>query len=214
MSEPLDVTATRTAYDTVAVDYAELLRDDLDRNEFDRAMLGVFAERVLATGSAPVADLGCGPGRITGHLAALGLDVFGVDLSPGMIEVARQQHPGIRFEVGAMAELDLPDASLGGALAWYSIIHTPAERQPVLFAEFARVLRPGGWLLLAFQVGDGVVRLRRAYGHELDLETRRQRPERIRELLEGAGFREQARLVREPEGPEKVQQAYVLAARS
>ncbi|WP_431198133.1 class I SAM-dependent methyltransferase [Leifsonia xyli] len=153
MTDPDDVTETRTAYDIVAEDYAELLRDDLARSEYDRAMLGVFAERVAGSGGGLVGDLGCGPGRIAGYLARLGLDIVGIDLSPRMVEVARRDHPELRFEVGSMAALPFPDGALAGALAWYSIIHTPEERQDALFAEFARVTRPGGALLLAFQAG-------------------------------------------------------------
>jgi hypothetical protein len=99
-------------------------------------------------------------------------------------------------------------------VAWYSIIHTPPERQAGIFAEFARVVRPGGWLLLAFQVGEEVVHLQHAYGHDIDLHTRRQSPERIRELLEDAGFAEFARLVRQPVAPEKSAQGYMLASLS
>lgn len=214
MSETSDAVATRVAYDTVARDYAELLRDDLRANPFDRAVLGVFAEQVAALGGGPVADLGCGPGRIAGHLAGLGLYVSGLDLSPGMVEVARRDHPGVAFSVGSM--LDLPHATdaLAGALAWYSIIHIPKPEQGRLFAEFARVVRPGGLLLLAFQVSESgdeeVVHLTRAYGHELDLRTRRQSPERVRERLREAGFAPVAELVREPVAPEKTRQAYLL----
>jgi SAM-dependent methyltransferase len=214
VSEPADIEATRSAYDKVAADYEVLLRDELAEKPVDRAMLGMFAEQVAAADSGPVADLGCGPGRVTAHLATLGLDAFGVDLSPGMVAVARQAHPGLRFEVGTMAALDIPDASLAGAVAWYSIIHTPPERQAGIFAEFARVVRPGGWLLLAFQVGEEVVHLQHAYGHDIDLHTRRQSPERIRELLADAGFAEFARLVRQPVAPEKSAQGYMLASLS
>ncbi|MFE9404030.1 class I SAM-dependent methyltransferase [Streptomyces sp. NPDC006530] len=49
--------------------------------------------------------MGCGTGRITAHLRELGLDVFGIDLSPGMVEVARRDHPGLRFDVGSMTDL-------------------------------------------------------------------------------------------------------------
>jgi len=211
MSEPVDVTETRAAYDTVAADYAALLADELASKPIDRAMLGTFAELVTANGGGPVADLGCGPGRVTEYLAGLGMNAFGVDLSPGMIEVARSRYPGHRFEVGSMDALDIDAASLAGAVAWYSIIHTPDDRQPALFGEFARVIRPGGWLLLAFQVGDDVVHLERAYGHDLSLDTRRQQPERIASLLDAAGFDEFVRTVRAPEGSEKSPQAYVLA---
>lgn len=85
---------TRESYDTVAADYAALLKDELANSPFERAMLGVFAERVLAAGGGRVADLGCGPGRVTGHLASLGLDICGVDLSPEMIAVARWRTRG------------------------------------------------------------------------------------------------------------------------
>jgi SAM-dependent methyltransferase len=213
VTEHPDVTQTRLAYDTVAEDYAELLRDQLAESEFDRAMLGVFAEHVARAGGGLVGDLGCGPGRIAGHLAGLGLDMIGVDLSPRMVEVARREHPGIRFEVGSMARLPFPDAALAGALAWYSIIHTPDERQQELYAEFARVVRPGGPLLLAFQLGEEVVHLTHAYGHDLDLDTRRQDPARVRRRLEEAGFEVVAELVREPVAPEKSRQGHLLARR-
>jgi len=213
VTEPDDVTETRTAYDIVAEDYAELLRDDLARSEYDRAMLGVFAERVAGSGGGLVGDLGCGPGRIAGYLARLGLDIVGIDLSPRMVEVARRDHPELRFEVGSMAALPFPDGALAGALAWYSIIHTPEERQDALFAEFARVTRPGGALLLAFQAGEDVVHLTHAYGHDIDLRTRRQDPERVRQRLADAGFAEAAELITQPVPPQKSPQAYILAIR-
>ena len=216
MTEHADVRATRAAYDTVAVDYEALLRDELAAKPYDRGMLQVFAELVQASGDGDgeVADLGCGSGRVTAHLASLGLDAFGVDLSPGMVEVARTRHPGLLFEEGSMLALDLPDASLAGVVAWYSIIHTPAERRPALFAEFARVLRPGGWLLLAFQVGDEVVPVRHAYGHDVQLDAIRLPPDAVRAEFEAAGFSEHARLLREPGDREKTPQAYVIARRA
>lgn len=214
MAEHPDVVATRTAYDAVAVDYAAMLHDELAAKPFDRAMLAAFAEHVQAAGGGEVADLGCGPGRVTAELDRLGVDAFGIDLSPAMVDVARAGHPELLFEVGTMAALDLPDAELAGAVAWYSIIHTPPERQHLLFGEFARVVRPGGWLLLAFQVGDDVVNVRHAYGHDVELDAYRQAPDRIRDLLAAAGFTEHARLLREPVAPEKVPQAYVFARRA
>nr|WP_246405639.1 class I SAM-dependent methyltransferase [Modestobacter versicolor] len=182
----------------------------------DRALLGVFAEQVLAGAGGPVGDLGCGPGRLTTHLAGLGLDAFGVDLSPGMVEVARQRHPRLRFQVGSLTALDLPDAGLAGALAWYSLIHTPPEHQPAVIAELARVLRPGAPLLTAFQAGDDVpVHHRQGYGHEISLRTWRLDPDRVERQLARAGFGVQVRVLREPDGSpyEKSRQAYLLAVR-
>jgi SAM-dependent methyltransferase len=211
MTEPSYQQATRVAYDTVAVDYAELLRTELERKPLDRAMLGTFAELVQASGGGPVADLGCGPGRVTAYLHSLGLSAFGIDLSPGMVAVARQAHPDLRFEEGSMTDLDLADGLLGGVVAWYSIIHTPPERLPVIFAEFHRVLATGGHLLLAFQAGDERVHLEKAYGHDLSLDAYRLSPDHIADLLSQAGLVVDARLLREPAGPhEKVRQAYIL----
>jgi SAM-dependent methyltransferase len=212
VTEPPDLLETRVAYDTVAADYADLLRDELARSPMDRAMLGVFAEQVLAGGGGPVADLGCGPGRITTHLHALGLDAFGIDLSPAMVGVARRAYPHLRFDVGSISALELPDGGLGGALAWYSVIHTPPERLPGVFAEFARVLRPGAPLLMAFQAGDERVHVQQGYGHPISLHAWRRDPDRIGELLEDAGFTVTTRVLREPEPPkERARQAYLLA---
>jgi SAM-dependent methyltransferase len=144
------------AYDAVAVQYAEFVRDIWDGDALDRAAWTAFADSVRGRG--PVADLGCGPGHLTAHLRSLGLDVFGVDVSPAMIELARAALPGVRFDVGSMAALDLPDASLAGILSWYSMIHTPRSEVPGYFAEFTRTLAPGGHVLLGcFESGDGPV---------------------------------------------------------
>ncbi|MFC1433481.1 class I SAM-dependent methyltransferase [Streptacidiphilus sp. N1-3] len=203
--------STRTAYDLVAADYAKLLGDELDTKPFDRAMLALFAELVRTSDTGPVADLGCGPGRVTAHLHGLGLTAFGVDLSPEMVAVARRTHPGLRFEVGSMTALDLPDGALGGVVAWYSTVHTPSELLPLVFAEFHRVTAPGGRLLLAFKAGDERRHLTRAYGHELSLDVYWTPPDQVAELAAGAGFLVEARLIREPDQSERGPQGYFLA---
>ena len=211
MTESEDIRTTRAAYDTVAADYAETLRDDLAGNPFDRAVLDLFAELVDASEAVPVADVGCGPGRIAGYLAQRGLPVRGIDLSPGMVAVARRDHPQLRFDVGTMLALDIVDGALSGVVAWYSIIHTPPERLPAVFAEFRRVLAPGGCLALAFQVGSERVHGTRAYGHDVTFDAYRLPPDEIEGLLTAAGFELVARTVRQPFGSEKTPQAYLIA---
>ncbi len=97
--EPDFLRNTRASYDAVAVRYAEWLRDELAAKPLDRAILAAFAELVRAAGQGPVADIGCGAGRVTAHLNELGLPAFGIDLSPQMVTVARQTYPGLRFSV-------------------------------------------------------------------------------------------------------------------
>lgn len=212
MNECADLRATRESYDLVAVDYEKLVRDELAAIPMDRAVLAVFAELVQATGSGPVADVGCGPGRITAHLHSLGCDVFGVDLSARMIAVARGRHPELRFETGSMTALDLADGSLHGLAAWYSVIHTPPDLLPTVFAEFRRVLAPGGQLVLAFQVGDERVHLEQAYGHPVSIDAYRLVPDRIAELLTDAGLLVHTRIRREAAGRERSPQAYLMAS--
>ncbi|MGK4581563.1 class I SAM-dependent DNA methyltransferase [Kitasatospora sp. HPMI-4] len=210
MTEPSFPHTTQAAYDAIAAVYAERFRDELERQPLDRAMLSSFAEVMQAAGIGPVADLGCGPGRVTAYLDSLGLDVFGVDLSPSMVELARQEHPGLRFEVGSIAALGQADGALGGVLARYSIIHTPPERVPEVFAEFHRVLAPGGHLLLAVQVSDEPLIPVQEFDHKVSL-AYRWSPDRLAELLRAAGLVEVARLLREPNEGERFQQAYLLA---
>ncbi|GHE27923.1 class I SAM-dependent methyltransferase [Streptomyces vinaceus] len=211
-----DLNSVRAAYDAVAVDYARLLGTELARRPLDRAMLAAFAEYVRGDGSGAaraVADLGCGPGHVTAHLGGLGVRAFGVDLSPAMVAVARRTYPGLRFEVGSMAALDVADAVLGGVLAWYATAHTPPGELPALFAEFARVLAPGGHLLIAFEAGDERARLEHAYGRPVGLDVYRTPPELVAGLLAGAGLEEIARQVRRPEGDEGSPRAFLLARR-
>jgi len=69
-----------------------------------------------------------------------GTDVFGVDLSSGMIDVARRTHSHLRFEVGVMGNLRIQHGVLGCLLVWYSLIHTAPRRLTAVVSEFARVL--------------------------------------------------------------------------
>ncbi|MFE9404498.1 class I SAM-dependent DNA methyltransferase [Streptomyces sp. NPDC006530] len=186
---------TRSSYDTVAAGYAEQVRDLLDRTPYERSALALFAELVQAGGGGPVVDAGCGSGRITAHLRGLGVDAFGVDLSPMMVETARREHPDLRFEVGSMTELDLADASVAGLVAWYSLIHVPDREIGGVFAHFRRVVRPGGLVLLSFHAGDGSRLKTRGYGgHAMNVQVHRRQPADVAAWLEDAGFTVEARM--------------------
>lgn len=88
MTAPDHRRQTLTGYDIVAENYGTLIPDLSVETSLDIAMIDDFAERCLSAPTSPVADLGCGTGRVTAHLAARGVDVFGVDLSAGMVDVA------------------------------------------------------------------------------------------------------------------------------
>ncbi|GGP94233.1 class I SAM-dependent DNA methyltransferase [Streptomyces roseolilacinus] len=207
--------ATREAYDAAAPVYARQFRDSLDDRPLDRAMLGAFAEAVRAGGDGRVADLGCGPGHVTAHLEGLGLAAFGVDVSPAMVEEARRAHPGLRFEVGSMAALDLPDGALGGVLSRWSVIHVPPGELPAVLTEFHRVLAPGGHLLIGFSASDGPSRPTQVFDHAV-APAHRWWPDHLATLLRGSGLAEVARMVREPQPTDlrQFREVHLLARRA
>jgi SAM-dependent methyltransferase len=217
VAEPEHLRATRAGYDAIAVPYAELFAAELADAPLDRALLGAFAETVLRDhGTAGVLEVGSGPGAVAGHLHHLGLAVRGIDLSPAMVDLARRAHPAIAFEVGDMGRLDTADGELAGVVAWYSLIHVPAARRAGVVAEFHRVLRPGGHVLLAFQVGDDTLHLTEAFGRPIALDFHRLRPDAVVELLAGAGFVVTARLEKAPEpgtAASRVPQGFVIATK-
>ncbi len=217
---PQDATVVADAYDAIAADYADTFRGTEPEQTIELAMIDDFAatlrERAADGGVAPrVLDAGCGAGRMLPYLAARGCDVVGVDLSPGMLARARRDHPTYRTVLGSLTDLPLADGSVDGVFAWYSLIHVPDAALGGALAEAARVVRPGGSLLLACQVGRGTRDIGaslRARGHDVVLPRHHRLPDEVAAALADAGFVETARLVRAPRGAEADPQA-VLAAR-
>lgn len=186
----------RTSYDRVAADYTAHIADELAGKPLDRALLQAFVEAVGATG--PILEVGCGPGHVAAFLASLGATVEGIDLSSGMVAQARQRHPSIVFHQRDMRSLALPDATLGGIVAFYSIIHLdPAELAPT-FSEWWRVLGPSGLVLVAFHIGDTVVHLDSWWNQPVKLDFRFLRPDVVVEALQRAGFVVEATVLRAP----------------
>jgi SAM-dependent methyltransferase len=214
--EPAHVSATRRAYDRSAELYVGSVgtevRDGIEAT-IDRSLLRAFAETVASQGAGPVLDAGCGPGRVTRFLADHGLDPIGIDLSTEMVTQARRAHPDLRFEPGELADLPLDPASMLGVVAWYSIIHTPPDRIDAIAAEFARVIRPGGPVLLGFQAGSGE-RVGRTIpvGDGVEIVNYRHDPDHIAAELGDVGLVVEARCLRQPIGDhERTPQAFLWA---
>jgi ubiquinone/menaquinone biosynthesis C-methylase UbiE len=95
-------------------------------------------------------EIGCGAGRISVHMARYFETVHGVDISPGMIEYARQHTPSnVRLHVTNGQEIPLPDRSVDAAFSTHVLQHLSSEcTAAAYFKELGRVLRPGGTIML------------------------------------------------------------------
>lgn len=139
---------TQTAYRQWADGYDAQLRHE---QPFGSAMFGRserVIQEILAGRPAGVAlDAACGTGRVAGYLCELGHEVIGIDSSPEMLASARKQVPGADFREGVLESLPLPDDSVDVAVTTLALCHVP-DLVPVM-SEFARVLRPGGDLVIS-----------------------------------------------------------------
>jgi SAM-dependent methyltransferase len=197
---------TAASYDTVASSYAEFVSGALEKQPYMRAALNLFASQV----DGPAVDVGCGPGQFTAYLASLGVDASGIDLSPAMVELARGAHPELRFEVGSMTDLALPDASVAGVLAFWSLIHVPDDAVPVALGHFRRVLRPGGLLVIGYHVGAGTRLKTTGYGgHPMRVHVHLRQPWWLARRVRAAGFTVEAEWALDPEN--EVSQAILFA---
>ncbi|MFD9464552.1 class I SAM-dependent DNA methyltransferase [Streptomyces sp. NPDC060027] len=206
----MDSTSIRDSYDAVADAYAQGFTADLATKPLDRSMLTAFSEQIPKDG--PVADVGCGPAQVACFLDDLGVPVLGVDVSPGMVKVAQARRPGLDVRVGSMLDLPVGNEELAGVVAFYSLIHLRAEERSRVYAEFARVLRPGGLVLAAFHAGEEVRRRDSWFNRPVTLDFFALRPDEVAAGLIGAGFTVQATLMREPyPGEADTERAYLLA---
>jgi SAM-dependent methyltransferase len=204
----------RKDYDRLAEEYARQISNELQHKPLDRQLLSRFAAEVRGRGD--VCDMGCGPGHVARYLRDAGATVFGLDLSASMLDQARRLNPAILFREGNMMALDLPDETLAGIVAFYSIVNIPKEFLPLIFREMERVLRPGGQLFLAFHMGDGATGEDELWGHPISMDFFFFQPTEIQRHLAAAGFAVEEIIEREPylelEYPSR--RAYIFARKA
>jgi SAM-dependent methyltransferase len=205
---------TQSGYDTVAHDYAEKFKDEMDDKPFDRDGLGRLVLEVGDLG--PICDLGCGPGQIARYLHRLGAQALGVDLSPNMIAEATRLNPDIHFHQGNMLALPDADNSWGGIAAFYCIIHIPREQVADALREMKRVLKPGGVLLITFHIGAQIEHVDNWWEKPVNLDFAFYKPEEMEGWLKEAGLELEETIVREPNPEVEVatQRAYLFARKS
>jgi SAM-dependent methyltransferase len=203
---------TRATYDTVARRYADEVPGDLDNKPFDREFLDRFAELVKDQGH--VVDLGAGPGQVAQYLLERGVDISALDFSSAMVDEAKRLFPGLQAVVGDMLDLPYTNGSLAGVISFYSIIHFSDAQLEQALGEMARVVKTGGYVALAFHIGDETVRREQWWDMPVVLDARFLPVELVTRLLVKAGLEVKSVEEREPYAPEveyQSRRAYVVA---
>jgi SAM-dependent methyltransferase/ribosomal protein S18 acetylase RimI-like enzyme len=204
----------QSSYDRVADEYAVRFFNELEQKPLERELLDRFAAKVKGRG--PACDLGSGPGHVTRYLHERGLDIRGIDLSPGMVQTARRLNPGLKFEEGDMRSLKMADNALAGIVAFYSIIHLRRTDVVAVLEEMKRVLRPGGQLLLSFHIGNNVLHLDELLGVRVSLDFTFFQSDEMKHYLREAGLLVAEAVERAPypnvEYPSR--RAYIFAEKS
>lgn len=109
-------------------------------------------------------------GHISRYLKDRGADIFGIDLSEIMIEVANEKNHYISFMKGDMLNLGFEKESLGGAIFYYSIVHFTLEEVEKMFKGLWNVLEDNGVAFIAFHVGDQVLHLNSLFDEKVELD--------------------------------------------
>ncbi|UAL30410.1 class I SAM-dependent methyltransferase [Nocardioides rotundus] len=174
------IETVRDAYARRAGEYIARLGSIDATAPADQALIEAWGRGV----QGQVLDVGCGPGQWASFLHQAGVEVTGIDPVPEFIEDARARFPDVAFQAGWAEALDVADASVGGILAWYSLIHIDPARIGAAFGEFARALRPGGTLLVGFFAGEDLIE----FDHAVTA-AQFWPPDLLGAVMEGAGFR-------------------------
>jgi len=176
-----DREAVRDGYDTLAETYAE-------QRSGNETLDVALCEDLLADlpDDARLLDAGCGQG--TPILSRAGSAGVGLDFSDEQLRLAAENAPAAGLVMGDLAALPFDDAAFDAVTAYHSLIHVPLSDHQDVVDEFARVLRPGGRLL----VSEGTVEWEGTNPDWLDsgaaMEWHFAGPEATREQLRSAGF--------------------------
>ena len=132
-----------------------------------------------------------------------------------MVTQARLLNPELEIRQGDMLSLDIPDESVAGVVAFYSIIHIPRNDVVRALSELGRCLRPGGRLLMSFHIGDEAVHLKELWEHPVCMDFIFFRTDEMLGLLSEAGFDVEEALERDPYPDVEYQsrRAYISAIR-
>ncbi|MCK5298069.1 MAG: class I SAM-dependent methyltransferase [Candidatus Heimdallarchaeota archaeon] len=132
----------------IAKKYLETILKNLEEMSFLQEFISLIKEK------GKVLDIGCGVGLPYTKYLSDYFEVIGIDISEVQIDRAKKNVPKAQFYVKDMTELDFPEATFDGIIAYYSIIHVPREEQYKLFVNLYRMLKPNGFAMFSLHSTD------------------------------------------------------------
>ena len=202
----------RAFYEEAADGYNQMMDEEIKLPLYTEVLSGL-AGRIRSV-DGPVLDTSCGSGHMLEKLRdeyIHGRQLLGVDLSPKMVAIARAR----LGDAAAISEADmrnlshLPDHLCAALISFFSLHHIDAGDLACCFAEWHRVLVPGGQLIVATWEGEGAI----DYGNQADIFARRYTESELGEAVEGAGFQIDSRSVIPVEGFE-MDALYIAATKN
>lgn len=178
----VDRDVVRRSYDELGETYAS----SRSANGQDVARLEWLLDRLEA--GATVLDAGCGPGAPVLHRASEFGDAVGLDFSRGQLDLAGGNAPRAALLQGELTAMPVEESAVDAVTAFHSLIHVPLEAHQTVIDEFARVLRPGGWLLCSEGTTPWAGRNPDWLDSEVEMEWHIAGPEATRQQLDEAGF--------------------------
>ncbi|WP_336001693.1 class I SAM-dependent methyltransferase [Halorientalis halophila] len=177
----MDRRQVRESWEALSKRYAQTRPTDGN----DVALLVELVE--LLPDDARVLDVGCGDGRRT--LANLdGTERVGLDFARSGLDLAARAVPDARLVQGDMTRLPLREETVDAVTAYHAVFHVPQTDHPEVYREFARVLRPGGFVLTTVG-GARYETVRRGWlGGDERMFFSTPGRDRTREQLQAAGF--------------------------
>ncbi|WP_367176036.1 class I SAM-dependent methyltransferase [Haloarcula rubripromontorii] len=172
----------REGYDDIAATYAA----ERDGEGRERDLVARLADRLPA--ESRILDAGCGAGTPAMDVLATDHTVTGLDLSREQLRTARERVPGPRLCQGDLAALPFPEDTFDAVVSLHAVIHVPRAEHAAVFAEFERVLEPGGRLLAALGDDQWEGTNENWLGTDTEMAWSFHGRERNRELLTEAGF--------------------------
>jgi ubiquinone/menaquinone biosynthesis C-methylase UbiE len=175
-------------YNATAESYATARIHELSKKHLDSLLLKEFAR--LNKDKGICADLGCGPGQTTKFLFDAGVkDILGIDISPGMVNIAHTIFPYLKFETGDLLALPYNANHFASAVSFYAIVHFDYDQIAKAFQEVNRVLKNNAHFLFSFHVGEETVHFDKANDIDVDIDLHFFQTDRILTLLRDTKFR-------------------------